>query len=308
MKNKSILNLEKEVFVIVDANAYVHSSFHGYNPILDEKGKDHRILHGLIDALVNLTYKLDRIDYLFMIFDPDNGSLFRESQFPAYKKNRPPTDPDLSRQRNDAQIIFKDKFGIPSVHYSGYEADDIIGSMAKIVSQQEQQVIIVSPDKDIAQCVDDNTFMLRRWRTKLEKGYTLMDKHVVKEEFGVHPHQIPDWLALMGDAADNLPGLDKVGPKGAADILAKYPTLEHLMSVVHHLDNAKLKEKILKAKDTLPLVKSLATIVTDLPIENKIDEAIDYGNSIRNHKDYKNTILSLEKYFRFKPHYKELFI
>jgi DNA polymerase-1 len=307
MTFNKILDPEKETIVIVDANAFVHSSFHGYPIRLDAKGQDQRVLHGLLDSLVGLTYRLDRIDQLFMIFDPDDGSLFRTSQFPSYKKNRPPTDPDLVRQRNAAKIIFKDKIGLPSVHYSGYEADDIIGSMAKLVAPQ-CQVVIVSPDKDIAQCVDDDVFLLRRWRTKTEKGYTLMNKQTVKEEFGVHAHQIPDWLALMGDAADNLPGLNKVGKKTAADILSQYPTLEHLLSIVNHMDDLKLKEKVLEAKDSLPLIKSLATIVTDLPIAQHIDDAIDYGNQIRSHQNYRENILKLEKYFGWQPHHKELFV
>ena len=307
MYNNSILNPDKETFVLVDANAFVHSSFHGYPERLDAKGQDQRIIHGLMDALVGLTYRLDRIDHLFMIFDPDDGSLFRESQFPAYKKNRPPTDPDLSRQRNAAKIIFKDKLGLPTVHYPGYEADDIIGSLAKIISK-EYQVVIVSPDKDIAQLVDDNIFLLRRWRTKTEKGYTLMNKDVVREEFGVHPHQIPDWLALMGDTADNLPGLHKVGKKTAAEIIAQYISVEHLLSIINHIDDKKLQEKVLEAKDTLPLVKSLAKIVTDLPLEKHTDEAIEYANAVRSCPSYKESILKLEKYFRWQPHYKELFI
>jgi DNA polymerase-1 len=307
MYKKPILNPNKETCVILDANAYVHSSFHGYPPRLDAKGQDHRILHGLIDALIGLTYQLDRIDYLFMIFDPDDGSLFRTSQFPAYKKNRPPTDPDLSRQRNAARLIFKEQLGIPVVHYPGYEADDIIGSLAKVAAEQFQ-VVIVSPDKDIAQMVDDNIFMLRRWRTKTEKGYILMDKEIVKEDFGVHPHQIPDWLALMGDDADNLPGLYKVGKKTAADLVNKYMSVEHLLSIANHLDDEKLKEKVLNAKDTLPLIKSLATIVTDLPVRDLADAAIDYGNAIRNKPNYKENVLKMEKYFRWQPHYKEIFL
>lgn len=307
MYKKSILNPDKETFVIVDANAFVHSSFHGYPERLDATGLDQKILHGLIDALIGLTYQLNRIDYLFLIFDPDDGSLFRTSQFPAYKKNRPPANPELTRQKNAAKLIFKEQLGIPMIHYAGYEADDIIGSLAKLVSK-DSQVVIVSPDKDIAQLVDDNIFMLRKWRTKTEKGYVLMDKEMVKEEFGIYPNKIPDWLALMGDDADNLPGLYKVGKKTAADIVAKYISVEHLLSIAHHIDDEKLKDKVLAAKDTLPLIKSLATIVTDLPLAELTDEAIEYGNNIRNKSNYRDNILKLEKYFRWQSHYKEIFL
>ena len=303
------INLEKKVAVIVDANAFVHSSFHGYEPKLDVKGTDQKIIHGLMDALVGLTYQLERIDEIFMIFDPPDGSLYRESQYPAYKKNRPPTDPDLSRQRENAKILFKDKIGLPSIHFAGYEADDIIGSMAKILKNKyDSQVVIVSPDKDIAQLVEDDIFLLRKWKTKEQKGYTLLNKKMVKDEFGVHPHQIPDWLALMGDTADNLPGIYKVGKVTAANIVNQYVSVDHLISIVHHIEDEKLKEKILEAKDRVLLVKKLAEIVTDLPIENHIEDSLIYSKQVRGNANYNENLMKMEKFFNWKPHYKELFI
>lgn len=303
-----MIDFNKNVVVLLDANAYVHSSFHGYEEKKDVKGNDQRIIHGIMDTLVGLTFQLEKIDEIFMIFDPDDGSLFRESQYPAYKKNRPPTDPSLSVQRNNAKIVFRDKLGLPMVHYPGYEADDIIGSMAKILSKKNHQVVIVSPDKDIAQLVDDNVFLLRKWKTKEGKGYTLLNKEKVKEDFGVFPNQIADWLALMGDAADNLPGLYKVGKKTAANIVKKYLSVEHLLSIVHHLEDEKLKEKILESQETIPLVKRLAKIVVDLPIEEEIVNALEYSRSVRESESYKENILKIERYFNWKPHYKEMFI
>lgn len=303
------IDLSKKVAVIVDANAFVHSSFHGYEPKLDIKGKDHKIIHGLMDALVGLTYQLERIDEIFMIFDPLDGSLYRESQYPAYKKNRPPVDPDLNRQRENAKIIFKEKIGLPSIHYPGYEADDIIGSMSKILKNKyDFQVVIVSPDKDIAQLVEEEIFLLRKWKTKEQKGYTLLNKEMVKEEFGVQPQQIPDWLALMGDTADNLPGIHKVGKVTAANIINKYVSIEHLISIINHIEDKKLQEKILEAKERVVLVKKLAKIVTDLPIENHLLESLEYSKKIRDNLLYSENLIKMEKFFNWKPHYKELFI
>lgn len=309
MLNHSFLNFNKKIAVLVDANAFVHSTFHSYDPKLDIKGNDQKIIHGLLDTLVNLTYQIDKIDELFLIFDPDDGSLFRESQFPAYKKNRPPTPFELTTQRNSAKLLFKEKIGVPMVSFPGYEADDIMGSMAKIMEATgEYQIIIVSPDKDIAQLVSDDIFLLRKWRTKESRGYSLLNKERVKEDFGVHPEQIPDWLALMGDAADNLPGLYNVGKKTAADILSQYPSIEHLLSIVNHIENENLKNKVLEAKDTIPLVKKLAQIVIDLPIHQQMDDALDYSERIRTDPLYSENIMKLEKYFNWKPHYKELFL
>ncbi len=303
------INLDKKVAVIVDANAFVHSSFHGYEAKLDIKGVDQKIIHGLMDTLVGLTYQLERIDEIFMIFDPPDGSLFRESQYPAYKKNRPPTDPDLHRQRENAKIIFKDKIGLPSIHYSGYEADDIIGSMAYLLKNKyDSQVVIVSPDKDIAQLVDDDIFLLRKKKVNEQKVYSLLNKKMVKEEFGVHPHQIPDWLALMGDTADNLPGIYKVGKVNAANIVNKYLSIEHLLSIINHIEDEKLKEKILEAKDRVVLVKRLAKIVTDLPIEEHLKKSLEYSKEVRGSDNYADNFIKMEKFFKWKPHYKELFI
>ena len=209
-----MIDYQKNIIVLLDANAFVHSSFHAYEEKLDIKGNDQRIIHGLMDTLVSLTFQFERIDEIFMIFDPDDSSLYRRSKYSAYKKNRPLVDPSLYQQRKNAEILFKEKLGIPIVTYPGYEADDIIGSVAQLF-KNEHQVIIVSPDKDIAQLVDKNIFLLRKWRNKTEKGFILLDENGVKENFGVFPKQIPDLLALMGDDADNLPGVDKIGKKTA---------------------------------------------------------------------------------------------
>jgi DNA polymerase I len=300
---------KKETFVIVDANAFVHSSFHGYTPKYDAKGQDQRVLYGIMNTLVDLTYQFNQIDHLYIIFDPSDGSLYRKSIFPAYKANRPPTDPDLARQRDMARKVIADHLGLPSFSYPGYEADDIIGSLAKLVGNSSNyEVFIVSPDKDIAQLVDENIKMLRRFRSKTERGYKLLTIETVVEHFGVYPHQIPDWLALVGDVADNLPGLEDVGEKRAATILKQYPSVEHLLAICHQLDNMKLKEKIESNKDTITLVKKLATIVTDLPIEEKTHEAMIKSKSIRSHQEYNKKLLTLQKYFAWPDYYLEMFL
>lgn len=304
---REIVNYNEPVTVILDANAYVHTSFHAYDPRFDKKGKDQRVLHGLLDTLVGLTYSIDRIDELFIVFDPINGSLFRESMFPSYKAHRPPKDPDLLRQSQDAQHVLKNGFGLQLITYSGYEADDIIGSIAAITSKQTQ-TIVVSPDKDLAQLVNENTFLLRKKKARGDKGYVLMDEQKVVEDFGVHPTKIADWLALMGDVSDGLPGLDKVGNKTAIKILSQYPSVEHLLSIANHIEDVKLKAKVLGASETLPLIKQLATIVCDLPISDHIIEVKKETEAIRNSAHFKKKILLLEEYFDFAQHYKDLFL
>jgi DNA polymerase-1 len=298
---------QKQNFVIIDANAFVHSSFHGYTEKLDAKGEDQRVLYGLINTLVDLTYQLPKIDFLYIVFDPSDGSLYRKSLFPSYKANRPPTNPDLSRQRNVAIKVIEDHLGIACVSYPGYEADDIIGSLSKFASKNHR-VIIVSPDKDLGQLVIDDVVLLRKYRTKTEKGYRAINKDNVFEEFGVDAHQIPDWLALKGDTADNLPGLYKVGPKKAENILSKYKSIEHLLAIINEIDDEEIKEKIINNKEQLILVKKLATIVCDLPIEELSYEALDKANRIRNKEDYNKKLNTIKNHYSWPPYFLELFL
>lgn len=304
---KQIIDNNKPVVAILDANAYVHTSFHAYEPRYDKKGKDQRVLHGLMDTLVGLTYSLERIDELFIVFDPIDGSLFRESLFPSYKKHRPPKDPDLLRQSQDAQHVLKNGFGLQLVTYPGHEADDIIGSIAKHTAK-EYQTVVVSPDKDLAQLVNKNTFLLRKKKARGDKGYVLLDEDKVKESFGVPPSQIPDWLALMGDVSDGLPGLENVGEKTAVKILAQYPSIEHLLSIAHEIENDKLKLKVFGAKETLPLIKQLATVICDLPIIEQLDLVREESNKLRKSESFSKKIKLLEEYFNFAEHYKDLFL
>lgn len=297
---------EKQNFVILDANAFVHSSFHGYSEKLDAKGQDQKVLYGLMNALVDLTYQLPQIDMLYVVFDPVDGSLYRKSKYPAYKANRPPTDPDLARQREVAKKVIEDHIGIPCVSHPGYEADDIIGSLMEI-ARKEYRVIIVSPDKDLAQLVRDDVVLLRKIRTKTEKGYRAVNIDNVFNEFGVFPHQIPDWLALAGDTADNLPGLYKVGTKGASQILAQYKSIEHLLAFSNEIEDESLKEKIINNKDQLILVKDLATIVCDLPIEEKAYKALDKADRIRNNENYINKLNIMKKHYSWPEYFIEMF-
>jgi len=297
---------KRENFVIVDANAFVHSCFHGYSPCLDAKKEDHRVLYGIMNSLVDLTFQLPQIDYLYVIFDPPDGSLYRKSIYPAYKANRPPTDPDLARQKIVAMKVLEDHLGIPTLTYPGYEADDIIGTLAKLAAK-EYNVIVVSPDKDLAQLVDDNVILLRKIKTRYERGYKALNTSKVYENFGVYPNQIPDWLALVGDKADNLPGLEKVGDKTAASLLNMYPSIEHMFAMLHQFDNQKIKIQMEEKRDTIILVKKLATIICDLPLMTLAEEAIVKADKIRTHHRYHEKLLLIKKHYDWPEHFISLF-
>lgn len=305
MKNATI-DPNREIFVIVDANSWVHSCFHACPPVLDKKGVDQRVLNGMLAMLSSIVSNLPRIDYLMTVFDPPDGDLFRKSKFSAYKANRPPQDEDLKRQKRDSMHVFKNILGIPDLTYSGYEADDIIGSASKIISK-EIQVVIVSIDKDLAQLVTEKVILMRRVKTKDFKGYQFLDPMIVKDEFGVHPIQIPDYLALMGDTADNLPGLEKVGPKTAAKIINNHFSIENILRDVSALDET-LREKVEGSRETLKMVKELATIYTDLPLGSLIDAALDHSANIRGSNNFRNNLLKAENFFKWNPGMIDMFL
>ena len=302
------LNNKIENFVIVDTNSIVHRSFHAYDPQVDQKGNDQRVLMGIMDAIIDLSYKLPKIDNLMLVFDAENGSDYRKKLYPEYKANRPEKDEDLTRQKKNAEKILKDYIGLPVLKYSGFEADDAIGSISQI-TKEKYQTIVVSPDKDLAQLVQNNEILLmKKFKNKDGKGYKLFDEKTVKEDFGINPNQIPDWLALMGDTVDNLPGIKNIGEKTASKLISKYMSIEHLLAIVHEMEEKKHIDAILEGKDRLPLIKTLATTVNDLPIEADFKNALEWASNIRNKKDYIDQFIKIEKFLNWPEHYKDVFM
>lgn len=296
-----------EKIVIVDANAIVHRSYHGFTPKYDKKGKDQRVLYGLMQELLEISFAIENIDYLFMVFDPEDGYLFRRSQYFPYKQNRQEKDVELKNQQKQAEYILKHQIGIPIVSYQGYEADDIIGSMAN-TSKEEFEIIVVSPDKDLIQLVDNNISLLRKKKIEQKNRYIWMNEEKIIQEFGIYAKQIPDWLALVGDSSDNLPGLAKIGAKKASKLLNQYESIEHLIAIAHEIENEKLKNEILSSKDSLLLVKKLATVVKNLPVKNLMEESLFFATNIRKNLDYEIKLKKLELFFGWPEHYKKLLL
>lgn len=296
---------KKQNLVIVDANAIVHSSFHGYKPKLDKKGQDQRVLYGLMNTLADLVEYFDTVDYLYMVFDPVDSALYRKTIFPQYKANRPPTDPELKRQRNVAQNIVSNYLGLPTVSFPGYEADDIIGSMSDLLCN-DFNVTIVSPDKDLAQLVQPNVRMLRKTKIVNRKFYKFLDEKQVKEDFGVYPNQIADWLALVGDSADNLPGLNRVGKTKAAEYLSLYRSIEDMFLIINDMEHKELKEQLIANKEKVELIRLLATVVRDLPVKEHCESALDKATKIRSHEKYQEQVNYMQEYFSWPKYIKEM--
>lgn len=293
--------------VLVDANAFVHKSFHGYVPIMDRSDRDQRVLTGLMQAIYDVVKNVDRISYLYMVFDAADSSLYRKSVYPLYKENRPPTPPELVAQRLHAKKVLKDEVGIPILEYPGFEADDMIGSLAHHY-KATHNVIVVSPDKDLFQLVDDKTIILRPTKKNNKKVYEYITHVGVDKYFGVVPAQIPDYLSLVGDSSDNLPGIDRLGAKTAAYLLKKYSSIDKIHVVIDDLirlepDYAVFLKEIKEKIDTVRLVRHLATIKTDLDIKKYIEVCLNCANEIQSRPTYQAKLEIVAHHYNWKPHF-----
>lgn len=308
----------KEILNIVDANAHLFKSYNAYEPFLDKQGKDQRILKGMMDAILSIISHATRpnpyvlnaeetVNHFIFIFDPENASQFRRDLFPHYKLNRPPKEEEFLRQANFALRVLKEKVGVPLLVYPGFEADDAVGSLVRLY-KGEYKINVYSIDKDLAQLVEDGVTLIRKIKKKGETGkFISFDSDDVLKEFGVLPEKIPDMLALVGDTVDNLPGLDNIGPVKAKKILDEYISIDHLIACVDDIKHEGLKNQIREYKDLLKLVKILATIKCDLPIENSFLEACSMATGIRENPNYHDNFRKMEEYLGWENHYRHFF-
>ncbi len=204
--------------------------------------------------------------YIAVAFDSKEKT-FRHEKYPDYKANRPLPPDELLMQLEKIYNIVQG-YGIKTLKLPGYEADDIMGSLAKKF-EPECDIFLVTPDKDFAQLVSEHIHILKP--AKDDDTFERYGRQEVKEKYGVYPEQFIDMLTLMGDSSDNIPGVDGVGPKTAAALINEYGSLDTLLKNAHLIKKAKLRDNLLKAKNQLQLSRFLVTIKTDLQIEEPIE-------------------------------------
>ncbi|WP_111498068.1 DNA polymerase I [Marinobacter bohaiensis] len=242
--------------VLVDGSSYLFRAFHALPPLTTSKGQP----TGAIKGVISMLRRLDQ-DYpgskVVVVFDA-KGKTFRHELYEEYKANRPPMPEDLATQIAPIHEIVR-AMGLPLLIVPDVEADDVIGTLACEATDKGVDVVISTGDKDMAQLVSEHVTLIN---TMTE---TAMDRDGVKDKFGITPEQIIDYLALVGDKVDNIPGVEKCGPKTAVKWLEQYETLENL---VEHADEVKGKigENLRNAVEQLPLSKELATIKTDVEL------------------------------------------
>jgi len=242
--------------VLVDGSSYVYRAFHALPPLSNSRGEPTGAIHGVLNMLVKFVkeYQPKRIA---VVFDA-SGKTFRDELFAEYKAHRPPMPNDLRSQIEPLLTILAAQ-GLPILRESGVEADDVIGTLACRSAREGHTVLISTGDKDMAQLVDGSITLINTMSN------STLDRAGVKAKFDVYPEQIIDYLALVGDSSDNIPGIDKVGPKTAAKWLNQYGTLDNLIAHAAEI-SGKVGENLRAGLATLELSRKLATIRTNLEV------------------------------------------
>ena len=293
------MSQQKRLFLL-DAYALIFRGYYAFikNPRINSKGMDTSAIMGFTNSLLDVI-KRERPDHLAVCFDK-GGSATRTEMFTDYKANRDETPEAIRIAVPYIQQILE-AMHIPVVVKEGYEADDIIGTLAKQAEKEDYQVFMVTPDKDFAQLVSENVFMYRPAR--MGNGIEIWGIPEVQEKFEVErPEQVIDYLGMMGDAVDNIPGLPGVGDKTAKKFIKTYGSMEGLLEHTDEL-KGKLKEKIEASKDLGVLSKQLATILLDVPVQF---DAKDYELSQPDTEAVSNLFEELE-FRRIAENFKKIF-
>lgn len=252
---------QKSPFILVDGSSYLFRAYHvpQLQRMTNSEGMMTGAIFGVINMLKSLLKEYDP-SHIAVVFDA-KGKTFRNDLYPEYKANRPPMPEDLRQQIVPIHQIVK-AMGLPLLVVEGVEADDVIGTLAKQACAEGRETLISTGDKDMAQLVSDNVTLINT----MDKNNPITDYDRVIEKFGVKPDQIIDYLALVGDKVDNIPGVDKCGPKTAVKWLAEYETMQ---GVIDNADNVggKIGENLRSALEQLPLSYELATIKLDCDLE-----------------------------------------
>lgn len=257
---------KKPPFILVDGSSYLFRAYHV--PQLQRMTNSSGMMTGAVFGVINMLKSLIKEyqpEHMAMVFDA-KGKTFRNDLYPEYKANRPPMPEDLRQQIEPIHEIVK-AMGLPLLVIDGVEADDVIGTLAKQACKEGRETLISTGDKDMAQLVSEHVTLINT----MDKTNPITDRDRVVEKFGVKPEQIIDYLALVGDKVDNIPGVDKCGPKTAVKWLEQYGSLQ---GVIDHADEigGKIGENLREAVERLPLSYELATIKLDCDLEFKPEE------------------------------------
>ncbi|GAB6067282.1 DNA polymerase I [Methylothermus subterraneus] len=245
-----------KLLVLVDGSSFLYRAYHALPPLRNSKGEPTGAIYGVANMLRKLLNTYDT-PYFAVVFDAP-GKTFREAWYAAYKAQRPPMPEELAAQLKPLQELIE-ALGIPQIVHEGVEADDVIATLASQAKALGFRVVVATSDKDLAQLVDDRLIL-----DDTLSG-TRLDVQGVQEKFGVPPAKIVDFLALVGDPTDNIPGVSGVGPKTAAKWLNQYGSLDGILAHANEI-KGKVGESLRAHLDRLALARQLATVRSDLAL------------------------------------------
>lgn len=259
-KKKTSISYDKTLYIL-DGYSIIYRSFfaHLTKPIFDKKGNNISAYYGFFQTLFSIinSYPMDAL----AITMDEKGPTFRHELYPEYKANREKAPQDLHAQVQPIKDTLS-KMKIPVLSKLGFEADDIMASVSSWANDNGWNVVIVTGDKDLCQLVSDHVIALRPPKKNGEKKYVFMDREGVKECYGVFPEQIVDYLTILGDSSDNVPGVRGIGEKGAVKLLTEYLSLD---GVYRHLDSLSkgMRKSLEEAKETIELSRTLIKLRFD---------------------------------------------
>lgn len=257
--------------VLVDGSSYLYRAFHAFPPLTNRNGEPTGAMYGVLNMLKSLIAQVDP-SHIAVVFDA-KGKTFRDELFEQYKSHRPPMPDDLRAQVQPLHTIIE-ALGIPLISIEGVEADDVIGTLAVQASRDGKDVLISTGDKDMAQLVNDHIMLINTMNN------TLLDREGVIEKYGIPPELIIDYLALQGDAADNIPGVKGVGEKTALGLLQGIGSLKEIYANLDKVATLSfrgaktLAPKLEAEKEAADLSYLLATIKTDVELELSHDQLL----------------------------------
>lgn len=256
-----------EKMLLIDGNSLAHRAFYALPPLKTSNGVFTNAVFGFVKMLLRLL-KEEKPDYIAVAFDK-KGPTFRHEEFSEYKSQRIKTPPELTSQFPILKEVL-DAFNVQIIEKEGFEADDIIGTLAKTAEKEGIYTYIVTGDKDALQLVSDKimVYLTRRGITDVEK----YDEAKIEQEYSISPSQVCDLKGLMGDSSDNIPGVPNIGAKTASKLLKKFKSLEDIYDNIEKVEGKKIKENLVKFKDQAFMSKRLTTIITDIPLDLDISQ------------------------------------
>lgn len=257
-------------FILIDGMSLVFRSYYAlFNSNLKSpSGEQTAAVFGFANALTSILER-EKPDYISVVFDSREPT-FRHQLYPAYKANRESFPENLIPQLKRIKELISN-FSIHQIEMPGYEADDIIGTLSKEASKGDLEVFCVTSDKDFIQLVKSNV-KLAKPAKKGDEAFEIIGKEGVKQKYGFEPTQIIDFLALIGDSSDNIPGVKGIGEKSASPLIQKYSTLEGIYENINKIESASIRKKLIESKEIAFLSKKLVTIEQNIPIDFKIED------------------------------------